>query len=168
MPKDPKRPKLPSQRWMTFVRNHAQTILATDFFIVVTATFRVVYVLLIMEIETRRIIHLNITRHPTAEWAMQQFRESVVGDEGYKFIIHDCDSIYSKKLDSSLRTLGLRVLKTPYRSPQANAFCERLIGSARRECLDFHDPRQRRPCPVDHETMGSSLQQVTSAFKPRT
>src|SRR5262245_55842452 len=77
---------------------------------------------------------------PTAEWTMQQFRESVVGDEGYKFIIHDRDSIYSKKVDSSLRTLGLRVLRTPYRSPQANAFCERLIGSARRECLDFMIP----------------------------
>src|SRR5262250_661682 len=77
-------------------------------------TFRVVYVLLIMEIETRRIIHLNVTRHPTAEWTMQQFRESVVGDEGSKFIIHDRDSIYSKRLDSSLRTLGLRVLRTPY------------------------------------------------------
>ena len=105
---------------MTFVRNHAKTIIAADFFIVVTATFRVVYVLLIMEIETRRIIHLNVTRHPTAEWTMQQFKESVVGDEGYKFIIHDRDSVYSKKLDSSLRTLGLRVLRTQYRSPQAN------------------------------------------------
>ena len=103
-------------------------------------TFRVVYVLLIMEIETRRIIHVNVTRHPTEEWTMQQFKESVVGDEGYKFIIHDRDSNYSKGLDSSLRTLGLRVLRTPYRSPKANAFCERLIGSARRECLDFMLP----------------------------
>ena len=140
MPEDPKRPNVPSQRWMTFVRNHAKAIIAADFFIVVTATFRVVYVLLIMEIETRRIIHVNVTRHPTAEWTMQQFKESVVGDEGYKFIIHDRDSNYSKGLDSSLRTLGLRVLRTPYRSPKANAFCERLIGSARRECLDFMLP----------------------------
>src|SRR5215831_11533939 len=115
MPEDPKRPKVPSQRWMTFVRNHAKAIIAADFFIVVTATFRVVYVLLIMEIETRRIIHVNVTRHPTAEWTMQQFKESVVGDEGNKFIIHDRDSHYSKGLDSSLRTLGLRVLRTPYR-----------------------------------------------------
>jgi Integrase core domain/ABC transporter len=64
----------------------------------------------------------------------------VIGGEGYKFIIHDRDNIYSREVDSSLRTLGLRVLKTPYRSPQANAFCERLIGSARRECLDFMIP----------------------------
>src|SRR5436309_16139395 len=84
----------------------------------------------------RRILHFNTTCHPTAEWTLQQFRECVTGEEPYKFIIHDRDSIYSKELDSSLRSLGLRVLRTPYRSPQANAFCERLIGSARRECLD--------------------------------
>jgi putative transposase len=62
------------------------------------------------------------------------------GDEGYRFIIHDRDSIYSRELASSLRTLGLPVLKTPYRSPQANTYCERLIGSARRECRDFMIP----------------------------
>jgi len=140
MPKDPKRPTVPSQRWMTFVRNHAKAIIASDFFIVVTATFRLAYVLVIMEIGTRRILHVNVTRHPTAEWTLQQFRECVIGDEDYKFIIHDRDSIYSSELDSSLRALGLRVLRTPYRCPQANAFCERLIGSARRECLDFMIP----------------------------
>ena len=140
MPTNPKRPKAPTQRWMTFVRNHAKAIIAADFFLVVTATFRLVYVLVIMEIDTRRILHVNVTRHPTALWTLQQFRECVSGDEGYRFIIHDRDSIYSRELDSSLRTLGLRVLKTPYRSPQANAFCERLIGSARRECLDFMIP----------------------------
>jgi putative transposase len=140
MPKDSKPPRVPSQRWMTFVRNHAKAIIAADFFVVVTVTFRLVYVLLIMEIGTRRILHFNVTQHPTAEWTLQQFRECVTGDEGYKFVIHDRDSIYSRPLDSSLRTLGLKVLRTPYRSPQANAFCERLIGSARRECLDFMIP----------------------------
>ncbi len=74
MPKNPKRPTVPSQRWMTFVRNHANTIIAADFFVVVTATFRLVYVLVIMEIGTRRILHFNVTQHPTAEWALQQFR----------------------------------------------------------------------------------------------
>jgi len=113
---------------------------AADFFAVVTATFRFVYVLVVMEIDTRRILHLNVTRHPTPEWTMQQFRECAIGDEGYKFIIHDRDSIYSSKVDSLLRSSVLRVLKTPYRAPQANAFCERLIGSARRECLDLMNP----------------------------
>jgi len=140
IPQNPKRPIVPPQRWMTFVRNHAKAIIAADFFVVVTATFRVVYVLLVMEIGTRRILHVNVTQHPTAEWTLQQFRECIAGDEGYKFIIHDRDSIYSRDLDSSLRAFGLRILRTPYRSPQANAFCERLIGSARRECLDFMIP----------------------------
>ena len=140
MPKSPNRPVDPSQRWMTFVRNHAKAIIAADFFVVVTATFRLVYVLVIMEIGTRRILHFNVTEHPTAEWTLQQFRECITGEEGYRFIIHDRDRIYSCELDSSLTTLGLRVLRTPYRSPRANAFCERLIGSVRRECLDFIIP----------------------------
>src|SRR3989441_9678979 len=122
MPKSPNRPVDPSQRWMTFVRNHVKTIIAADFFVVVTATFRLVYVLVIMEIGTRRILHFNVTEHPTAAWTLQQFRECVIGDEGYRFIIHDRDSIYSGELDSSLTTLGLRVLKTPYRAPQAKAY----------------------------------------------
>jgi putative transposase len=140
IPHHPKRPRVPSRRWMTLVRNHAKAIIAADFFVVVTATFRLVYVFVIMEIGTRRILHVNVTQHPTAEWTLQQFRECVAGDEAYKFIIHDRDSIYSGELDSSLRTFGLTILRTPYRSPQANAFCERLIGSARRECLDFIIP----------------------------
>src|SRR5262249_42575873 len=89
---------------------------------------------------SRRILHFNVTRHPTANWTLQQFRECLTGEVPYRFVVHDRDSIYSSDLDSSLRSLGLRVLRTPYRSPQANAFCERLIGSARRECLDFMIP----------------------------
>ena len=122
MPNHPKRSTVPSQRWMTFVDNHAKSIIAADFFVVVTATFRLIYVFLIMEIETRRILHFNVTQHPTAEWTLQQFRECIAGDEGYKFIIHDRDSIYSREIDSSLRTFGLRILRTPYRSPQAKAY----------------------------------------------
>ena len=114
--------KAPAQRWMTFVRNQANAFIAADFFVVATATFRLMYVLVIMEIGTRRILHFNVTQHPTAEWTLQQFRECVAGDEGYRFVIHDRDSIYSRNLDSSLRTLRLRVLKTPYRSPQAKAY----------------------------------------------
>ena len=77
----PKGQKAPTQRWMTFVSNHTSAIIAADFFVVMTATFRVVYVLLIMEIGTRRILHLNATQHPTATWTLQQFRECVTGDE---------------------------------------------------------------------------------------
>ena len=106
----------------------------------VTAAFQLVYVFVIMEVGTRRLLHFNVTCHPTADWTLQQLRECVVGDEGYRFVIHDRDSIYSKELDAALKTLGLSVLRTPYKSPQANSFCERLIGTARRECLDFMIP----------------------------
>jgi putative transposase len=140
MPTEPKSPGMTSHRWMTFVRNHAKAIIACDFFIVVTATFRLVYVFVIMELGSRRILHFNATPHPTAQWTLQQFRECITGDEGYRFIIHDRDRIYSRDLDASLKTLGLVVVKTPYKSPQANSYCERLIGSARRECLDFIIP----------------------------
>src|SRR5437016_3179116 len=140
MPAKPRRPVDPKQRWMTFVRNHAKAVIASDFFIVVTATFQLVYVFVIMEIETRRILHFNVSRHPTAGWTLQQFRECITGDEGYKFLIHDRDHIYSEELDASLKSFGVTALKTPYKSPQSNAFCERLIGTARRECLDFMIP----------------------------
>ncbi len=125
---------------MTFVRNHGKAIIASDFFVVVTATFQLVYVFVIIEVASRRVLHFNVTRQPTADWTLQQFRECVVGDEGYRFVIHDRDRIYSRDLDSALRTLGLTVLETPYQTPQANAICERLIGSVRRECLDFMIP----------------------------
>jgi putative transposase len=131
------RKRVPSQRWMTFVRNHAQAILACDFLVVVTARFRVLYVFVILEVGTRKIAHFNVTGHPTADWTLQQFREVITGDQPYRFILHDRDSIYASDLDSRLRSMGMRVLKTPFRAPQANAFCERLVGTMRRECLDF-------------------------------
>jgi putative transposase len=136
--------RVPSQRWMTFVRNHAQAILACDFFIVVTAHFRVLYVFVIMEVGTRRIAHFNVTDHPTAAWTLQQFREVITGEQTQHFLIHDRDSIYSSDLDSTLKGMELRILKTPFRAPQANAFCEPLIGTVRRECLDFLIPLSER------------------------
>jgi putative transposase len=136
--------RVPSQRWMTFVRNHAQAILACDFFIVVTASFRVLYVFVLMEIGTRRIAHFNVTAHPTAAWTLQQFREVMMDEQSYRFVLHDRDSIYSAELDSALKAMSLRILKTPFQAPQANAFCERVIGTIRRECLDFLIPMNER------------------------
>ena len=125
---------------MTFVRNHAQAMLACDFFVSVTARFQVVYVLVIMEIGTRRLVHFNVTAHPNATWALQQFRETISDQEDYRFLVHDRDSIYSPELDLGVKAMGVRVLKTPFHWPQANSYCERLIGSIRRECLDFLIP----------------------------
>jgi putative transposase len=129
-----------AQRWRTFVRHHAQAIVACDFCVVVTATFRLLYMLMIMEHATRRILHVNVTTHPTAQWTLQQLREAIPSDHGYRFLIHNRDSIFSQQLDQHMRNLGLRVLKTPPQSPQANALCERLVGTLRRECLDFVIP----------------------------
>jgi putative transposase len=133
-------PGIPSQRWQTFIRNHAQAIVACDFCLVVTATFRLLYVFVVMEHATRRILHCNVTAHPTAQWTLQQLREAIPSDHGHRFLIHDRDRIFSQQLDQHVQHLGLRVLKTPVRSPQANAFCERLLGTLRRECLDFLIP----------------------------
>ena len=129
-----------NQRWRTFIQNHAKAIVACDFFVSVTATFRVLYVFVAMEVGSRRILHFNVTAHPTAEWTLQQFREFLPFDHPYRFVIHDRDSIFSTGLDAALATLGVRVLKTPAHAPKANAFCERLIGTIRRECLDWMIP----------------------------
>jgi transposase InsO family protein len=128
------------QRWAVFLRNHAQFIVACDFCVVVTATFRILYVLVVMEHASRRLIHLNATAHPTASWTLQQLRETIPSDHDYRFIIHDHDAIFSGNLDTSLKRLGLKVITTPKRSPQANSLCERLIGTLRRECLDWIIP----------------------------
>jgi putative transposase len=128
------------QRWSTFVRNHAQAIVACDFLVSVTASFRIVYVFLAMEIGSRRILLSNVTEHPTAEWTTQQFREIFTFDHPYRFLIHGRDSIFSPAVDEALSGFGVRVMKTPVRAPKANAFCEGVIGTIRRECLDFLIP----------------------------
>jgi putative transposase len=128
-------PGASSQRWRTFVRNHAKVIVACDFCVVVTTTFRLLYVLVVMELATHRILHVNVTAHPTAQWTLQQLRDAIPADHAYRFLIHDRDAIFSQELDQSLHHLELRVLKTPVRSPQANALCERLLGVLSQSCF---------------------------------
>jgi len=128
------------QRWATFVRTHAQALVACDFCVVVTATFRTLYVFVALEIGSRRLLHVNATAHPTAQWTLQQFREILAAPHSYRFVLHDRDSIYSPWLDGSVAAMGVRILRTPVRSPMANAVCERLLGSLRRECLDYLIP----------------------------
>src|SRR5215469_3138754 len=136
----PRRAPDPQQRWLTFIRNHARELAACDFFAVVTATFRTLYVFVIMDVGTRRILNSNVTAHPTADWTLQQFREALPDDHAYQFVLHDRDSIFSKELDRAVTDMGVRILRTPVRAPKANAICERLGGSLRRECLDFFIP----------------------------
>ena len=140
MPVRPSNSPRGDQRWTTFVRNHSETILACDFCVVATATFRLLYVFVVIEHQTRRIVHCNVTTNPTAAWTLQQLREAIPSDHDYRFLIHDRDSIFSSHLDQSISNLGVRVLRTPPRCPQANSICERVIGTLRRECLDFMIP----------------------------
>jgi transposase InsO family protein len=133
-----------TQRWATFVRNHAHAVLACDFFTTVTVRFRVLYVFVVLDVGTRRIIHWNVTEHPTANWTIQQCRAAFTGETAHRFLIHDRDAIYAPVVDRAIRSMGLRVLKTPARTPQANAVCERLIGTIRRECLDWLIPFHER------------------------
>ena len=135
-----------SHRWATFVRNHADAMVACDFMVAVTAKFQLLYVFVILELGSRRILQCNVTAHPTAEWTLQQFREGLCDETPYRFVIHDRDCIFSAELDKELvQGFGVRVLKTPPQSPQGNAFCERLIGTIRRECLDFMIPLSEKP-----------------------
>ena len=140
----PPRPGQRSQRWSTFVRNHAPAVLACDFFVTVTVGFRLVYVFVVMEVGTRRIVHWNATQHPTADWTVQQFRAVITGEAPHRFLVHDRDAIYAPAVDRAVEAMGVQVLKTPVRTPQANAFCERLIGTSRRECLDWLIPLNER------------------------
>jgi transposase InsO family protein len=124
---------------LTFVRNHPRVIVACDFF-VVTVTFRILYVFVIMELGTRKIVHHNVTAHPTAEWNLQQLREALASGHAYRYVIHDRDSFFSQELDKQVTAMGVRVSGAPVRAPNANSFCERFGGTSRRECLDFLIP----------------------------
>jgi putative transposase len=135
------RPRGPrDQLWSTFLRNHAHTIVACDFFVSVTAGFRTLYVFVALEIGSRRLVHFNVTDHPTAEWTLQQLREALPGDQDCRFLLHDPHKTFSPALDEAVESWGITVLRSPVRMPTANAHCERLIGTIRRECLDYVIP----------------------------
>jgi putative transposase len=97
---------------------YAAAIVACDFWVAITASFRVLYIFVIIEHASRRLLHWNVTSNPTAAWTLQQLREAIASDHPYRFLVHDRDSIYTQALDTSIANPRLRVLKTPYRSPK--------------------------------------------------
>lgn len=117
MPKRPPGQSRGDQRWSTFLKNHAKAILACDFFVAVTATFRMLYVFVVIEHGTRRLKHVNVTSNPTADWTLQQLREVVADSDGHQYLIHDRDKIFAKHLDDSIKALGIKVLRSPVASP---------------------------------------------------
>lgn len=131
----------PNQNWRTFVCNHASQIWACDFLPVYDLYFRPLFIFFIIELGSRRVVHFGVTRSPTDEWTAQMERSAVLREatpygEAPRFLIRDNDSKYGAHFTLVAVTTGLEVLRTPYRAPRANAFCERFLGSVRRECLD--------------------------------
>jgi len=126
----------PSQNWRTFLHNHSNELISLDFLTVPTADFKVLFVLVILSNDRRRILHFNVTDHPTATWTAQQLVEACGMDEKPKYLIRDRDAIYGKIFSRRAQTLGIKEVVTAYRSPWQNPYAERVIGSIRRECLD--------------------------------
>jgi transposase InsO family protein len=131
-----KRRKPPSQGWRTFLCNHADGVAAMDLFVVPTLTFRLLYGLLIMRHDRRRMLWLGVTAHPTAEWIAHQLTEACGWEQPPKYLIRDRDGAYGDVFKRRLCAMGIRDKPTGPRSPWQNGHCERLIGSIRRECLD--------------------------------
>ena len=128
--------KPPSQTWRTFLDNHVPDLASIDFFVVPTATFRVLYCFIVLCHDRRRILHFNVTAHPTAQWTAQQVIEAFPFDEAPRFLIRDRDGIYGKYFRNRVKNMGIEEVITAPRSPWQNPYAERIIGSIRRECLD--------------------------------
>jgi transposase InsO family protein len=129
--------KSPSQTWKTFLSNHAGEIAGIDFFTVPTAAFRNLYCFIILLHERRQIVHFNVTAHPTAAWTAQQMIEAFPEDSSPRFLLRDRDSIYGEEFRSRVTCLQIEEVITAPHSPWQNPYAERVIGSIRRECLDY-------------------------------
>jgi Integrase core domain. len=134
MPPRPRKP--PSQTWRTFLDNHLGSLASIDFFTVPTATFRVLYVFFVLAHDRRRVVHFNVTEHPSAAWTAQQIVEAFPEDTAPKYMIRDRDGIYGDHFRCRVHGLGTEEVPTAPRSPWQNPYAERLVGSVRRECLD--------------------------------
>ncbi|WP_425409920.1 integrase core domain-containing protein [Hyphococcus sp.] len=126
----------PSQGWKTFLRNHTDGIASCDFFIVPTIGFKLLYTFVVLGHGRRKLLHIGVTAHPTAEWAARQITEAFPWDTTPKTLIRDNDAIYGAVFKSKLKSMGIRDGPTALRSPWQNGHVERLIGSIRCECLD--------------------------------
>jgi putative transposase len=124
------------KRWLAFLRNHREAIVAFDFFTVPTVSFQLLYCFFVTEHERRKVLHFNVTRHPTAGWVVQQLREAFPEAAPYRYAILDRDSKFDEEVVALLKATGLEPRRTSIRAPWRNGLAERWVGSCRREILD--------------------------------
>jgi putative transposase len=124
------------QNWKTFLDTHAEQIWACDFLAVTDLFFRSLYAFFIIELHSRKVIHVGVTRSPTDAWTAQQLREATAFGVGPKYLIHDNDGKFGVSFARVAKISHIEILRTPYQAPRTNAICERFIGSVHRECLD--------------------------------
>jgi putative transposase len=138
----------PARRWHAFLANHREAIVAMDFFAVPTLTFNVLYCFFVIEHSRRRILHFNVTRHPSSDWVLQQLREAFPEAGPYRYVILDHDSKFDANVIAFLKATGLRPKRTSVQAPWQNGIAERWVGSCRREILDhiiaINEPHLRR------------------------
>jgi putative transposase len=138
----------PSQTWRTFLENHVKQLVSTDFLVVPTVSFRLLFVFVVLGHHRRHAIHFNVTAHPTAEWTAQQIAEAFPWDSAPRYLLHDRDCIYGEPFHQRVEEMGIREILTAPRAPWQNPYAERFLGSLRRECLDhiiaFNESSLRR------------------------
>jgi putative transposase len=130
-------PRRSGPTWSTFLHTHAEMMWACDFVQVTDIFFRSLFAFVIVELGTRRVVQVGVTRHPTDAWVAQQLREATPFGQGPNYLIRDNDNKYGTHFAKVAAGTNIKVLTTPYHAPRANAICERFIGSVRRECLDW-------------------------------
>jgi len=124
------------QTWRTFLKNHSSEIISIDYFCVPTISYKLLHVLIFLSHDRRKIIHFNVTTNPNSEWAVQQLRNALHDSDMPKYLIRDRDSKFGNLFKNSVSNFGIHEIVTAYRSPWQNGYCERVIGSIRREFLD--------------------------------
>src|SRR6202047_307670 len=147
MKRAPREPQ-PAKRWLAFLRNHREAIAAMDFFTVPTATFSLLYCFFVISHDRRRILHSNVTKHPTSMWIVQQLREAFPYELAPRFLIFDRDAKYGLEVPVAVRSMALRPIRSSFRSPWQNGISERWVESCRRDLLDqviaFNEPHLKR------------------------
>ena len=144
----PRRPRAPSPTWRSFLRNHMTVIVAVDMFVVATATFRLLYAVIVLDHHRRRVVHFEVTQNPTQVWLAQQITEAFPWDTGSRYLLRDRDTSYGLCFQNRVQAMGIEEVLTAPRSPWQSPYVERIIGSIRRECLDhviiFNETHLRR------------------------